>query len=79
MDLSNADPSLDPPFTFEVLTTALKNTRPTTPGEDDISVNFFKRLSENHLPTVLRIFNNISDTGVIPSSWKSALIIPILK
>ena len=65
-DLSTAPPMLDNPFTLDELQTAIKNTRPTTPGEDGISAKFLKGLSSDRLQTLLRIFNDIFDSGIPP-------------
>ena len=52
---------LDNPFTLDELQTAIKNTRPTTPGEDGISAKFLN----DRLHTLLRIFNDIFDSGIL--------------
>ena len=78
-DLSTAPALLDSPFTLEELQTAIRNTRPTTPGEDGISAKFLKGLSDDRLHSLLRIFNDIFDSGIPPASWKTAVILPIRK
>ena len=79
VDLSNEDPDLDVPITLSELTTALKNTRLTSPGADGISAKSLKRLSKEHLHTILYIFNDIFNSGDLPSSWKLATVIHIRK
>ena len=79
VDLSSENPELDARFTFAELKTALKNTSPTTPGADGISVRLLKNLADNHLNTLLDTFNSIFDSGDLPATWKLATIIPIRK
>ncbi|KAJ4445002.1 hypothetical protein ANN_06801 [Periplaneta americana] len=55
----------------------LKNKK--TPGEDKIHPEFIKHLGIEAKRTSLVFFNKIWSTGLIPSQWKSAVVIPILK
>ena len=48
-------------------------------GEDGIHYNMIKNLSEENLQYVRNFFNVVYLKGVFPSSWKSAIVIPILK
>ena len=48
-------------------------------GCDDIHYQFLKHLPFRSLDSLLRIFNQIWHTGILPDSWKEAIVIPILK
>ena len=51
----------------------------SAPGEDKIPYDIFKKLPENGLKCILSLFNNIWNSGKIPSKFKHAIITPLLK
>ena len=55
---------------------SLKNGK--TPGPDNIMAEFLKHLGKQALALTLHIFNQIWNSN-IPSEWKKATVIPILK
>ena len=75
--LSGGD--LDLPFTLFELRRALLNVRQTSPGKDGVCYSMLAHLTDSALEAVLRLFNNIWDTGKLPSVWKQSVIVPILK
>ena len=48
-------------------------------GPDHIKNEFLKTLSEDGLRFVLKFFNKILDTGVIPEDWTIGVILPLFK
>ena len=61
------------------LRNALKKCHDTAVGCDDIHYQFLKHLPFPSLDSLLRIFNQVWHTGILPDSWKEAIVIPIPK
>ena len=76
---SNQEESYNMPFSLKELREALTNVESTTPGEDSIIYEMLQYLSESAKSFLLKIINKIWDTGILPESWKIALIVPIKK
>ena len=57
---------------------ALKNCHDTTAECDDIHYQFLKHFPLRSRES-LRIFDQIWHTGILPDSWKEAIVIPIPK
>ena len=66
-------------FTIKELKKALKKCHDTAVGSDDIYYQFLKHLPDRSLHCLLKICNQIWQTGVLPDSWKEAVVIPIPK
>ena len=66
-------------FTIKELRKALKKCHDTAVGCDDIHYQFLKHLPFRSLDSLLRIFNQVWHTGILPDSWKEAIVIPIPK
>ena len=66
-------------FSLKELRKALKKCHDTAVGCDDIHYQFLKHLPFRSLDSLLRIFNQIWQTGILPDSWKEAIVIPIPK
>lgn len=77
MEMSG-DP-LDLFFSMFELRRAISSARQTTPGKDGVCYNMLAHMTENTLGIVLRLFNRVWDTGLLPSVWKQAIIVPVLK
>ena len=58
---------------------ALKKCHDTAVGCDDIHYQFLKHLPFRSLDSLLRIFNKVWRTGILPDSWKEAIVVPIPK
>ena len=67
------------PFSLSELKDALSKAHDSSPGPDDIHYQFLKHLPDTSLSVLLKIFNDIWETGNVPKSWKEATIIPIPK
>jgi ribonuclease HI len=67
------------PFTLEELNVALNRAKDSATGADKIHYQLLKHLPESCRVTLLNIFNAIWDYGAFPTSWKTALVIPIPK
>ena len=66
-------------FSLKELRKALKKCHDTAVGCDDIHYQFLKHLPFRSLDSLLRIFNQTWQTGILPDSWKEAIVIPIPK
>ena len=76
---SNNNEHYNQDFTMKELKKALKKCHDTAVGCDDIHYQFFKHLPFRSLDSLLRIFNQVWHTGILPDSWKEAIVIPIPK
>ena len=76
---SNNKEQFNKDFTIKELKKALKKCHDTAVGCDDIHYQFLKHLPFRSLDSLLRIFNQIWHTGILPDSWKEAIVIPIPK
>ena len=76
---SNSNEYYNSDFTLKELKKALKKCHDTAVGCDDIHYQFLKHLPFRSLDSLLRIFNQVWHTGILPDSWKEAIVIPIPK
>ncbi len=49
------------------------------PGPDNITAYFLKKVRAHIASPLTRLFNLSLDEGYVPSDWKKAIIVPILK
>ena len=66
-------------FSFPELQSILHKLKNSAPGEDEIHPLMLKNLPHEWKLSLLEIFNRSWQLGKVPSSWRSALIIPIHK
>ena len=66
-------------ISLKELRKALKKCHVTAVRCDDIHYQFLKHLPFRSLDSLLCIFNNVWHTGILPNSWKEAIVIPIPK
>uniref|UniRef100_A0A3B5QKI5 Reverse transcriptase domain-containing protein n=1 Tax=Xiphophorus maculatus TaxID=8083 RepID=A0A3B5QKI5_XIPMA len=66
-------------FSMTELKKALKNTKNSTPGEDQINYVMLKNLNERSKLVLLKLYNKIWEEGTLPDKWKESIIIPICK
>ena len=76
---SNNNEQYNKDFTTKELKKAFKKCHDTAVGCDDIHYQFLKHLLFRSLDSLLRIFNQIWNIGILPDSWKEAIVIPIPK
>lgn len=76
---SSTKEGLDVPFSLFELKRAISNSRQSSPGKDGICYSMLAHMDDNVLLIVLRLFNQVWDTGKIPVAWKQSVIVPILK
>ena len=76
---SNNNEHYNKDFTIKELRKALKKCHDTAVGCDDIHYQFLKHLPFRSLDSLLRIFNQVWHTGILPDSWKEAIVIPVPK
>lgn len=70
---------MDSPFTLPELQTALTGLKDSTPGEDGIPYSFLVNLNHKSKLYFLNLINKFFENGSIPDSWKTQIVIPILK
>ena len=67
------------PFSDEELAQALRRMRMTSPGADRIHNAFLMALSDEQLASVLSLFNQSFQLGILPDTWREGVILPIPK
>ena len=70
---------LENPFSITEFENTLKTFSGTTPGLDKITYQMLKNAPLNFKSRILKLYNNIFDQGIIPQTFKTALVIPIRK
>lgn len=75
----DTDDAYNVAFTLIELSVAIQTTRATTVGPDELHTNTIKKAPTQFLQILLSLFNKIGHSGVLPLSWNSATVIPILK
>ena len=76
---SNNEEHYNKPFSRSELSDSLNKSHDTAVGPDDIHYQLLKHLPDCSMEALLSIFNHIWETGILPPSWKEAIIIPIAK
>ncbi|GFX38829.1 probable RNA-directed DNA polymerase from transposon X-element [Trichonephila clavipes] len=66
-------------FTLTELKQALLQAHNTSPGPDGITYTMLRHLHPNSLANILFLFNRVWQEHCFPSSWREAIVIPILK
>uniref|UniRef100_A0A8C2HUK7 Uncharacterized protein n=1 Tax=Cyprinus carpio TaxID=7962 RepID=A0A8C2HUK7_CYPCA len=66
-------------FTKTELNRALRKTKKSAPGMDQICYIMINQLSESSKDVLLKMYNKIWEEGKLPQSWKEAVIVPIRK
>ncbi|GFV05238.1 putative RNA-directed DNA polymerase from transposon X-element [Trichonephila clavipes] len=66
-------------FTMTELQKALLQAHNTSPGPDGITYTMLRHLNPNSLANILFLFNRVWKEHCFPSSWREAMVIPILK
>ena len=66
-------------FSLRELREVLSSSETTSPGGDNITYGMLKHLPDDARCYLLKILNKIWETGIIPSSWKIAIVGPIAK
>ena len=78
---SEYDLILNAPITHGQVTKSilkLKNGKKAC-GKDGISAEFYKSSCQFVSPFLVRIFNQILDSGIFPESWSESVIVPVFK
>lgn len=70
---------LNDPFTAHELETSLSSLRNSAAGPDMVHNHHLSHLTAPYRTWLLSIFSRSLLTGVVPTSWKSAIILPFLK
>ena len=75
---NNAD-NLSLPFTDQELKVALSKLKSKSTGLDRTSNTMLVNLSPTNRKSLLKLYNLFFETGYVPPSWKTALVVPITK
>jgi len=68
------------PITEDIVTASIAALRPSTsPGPDTIPSLIVKAYADLFVPPLMKLFNRSLQSGVFPSVWNTARIIPIFK
>lgn len=67
------------PFTYDEFSLALNSRKNTTPGLDGFPYVMIKHLHNSCKLVLLDIFNCLWNKQIVPNSWKTQCVIPILK
>lgn len=67
------------PFSIPELNEAIRKTKTSTPGPDQVSARLFKGLSHNSVEILLNTINQYWQNSLIPQDWILSTIVPILK
>ncbi len=70
---------LEVPFSMSELENAVRRMKQSASGMDGVSYSMMKHFSGNSMKVMLAFYNRIWMEGILPQSWKEALIIPIKK
>lgn len=70
---------MDSEINMSELKRALSNTAYSAPGTDNLCYAMFRKLTDNILEKVLKLFNKVWNEGKLPSMWKWARILPFTK
>lgn len=70
---------MDVPFSLFELKIAIAGTKETSTVEDEICYSMIEYLSEEASQGILKLYNKVWITGMLPSSWKHSIVIPIKK
>ena len=73
------DYSFDADFTIHEMCSVLIGCGYTDPGHDQLCYVMFKHLHDEVIHVLLGLFNTIWSERVIPSGWKCAVILPLVK
>ena len=77
--ISDNTESYNQPFTLTEFQNSISKSNNSAPGPDEIHYTLLKKLPTISLKYLLDIYNNIWISGNIPTIWKQAITIPILK
>lgn len=71
---------MDNPYSMKELINAIQSSKKrSAPGLDQINNQILSILPADYLNILLKIFNNLMNSNVIPDSWRQALVIFIPK
>ena len=73
------DVRLNANFSLSELKFAIKSTRSTSPGADNICHEMFKHMCDTSLQVLLSLYSSSWNSGAIPQSWSHSLVVPIPK
>lgn len=71
--------AMDALFTIQEMRRAIAKSGLTSPGKDQVCYIMLKHLGVQTENKLLGLYNKVWEEGRLPSSWKEAVIIPIVK
>ena len=75
----NTKDSYNIDFSMMELDSALRNSNNSSPGPDTIPYEFLRQPPETSKYCLLKLYNQIWETGDFPANWKEATILPFPK
>ena len=75
----NKDAWYNKVLTMEELEAALYTCTDYSPGSDDLTYSMFMELTTEQKSLILNFFNFLWTNNIFPDSWRTAIVIPILK
>lgn len=73
------DHFLNKKFSMEELSLALKSKSDSSPGYDGIYYSMIKQLPQCAKVFLLKLYNDIFLSGIVPKPWSTQIVVPILK
>lgn len=71
--------TLDIEFTLFELKKTLAGGKKTSPGRNGICYEMIKHLPDNSLRIILKLFNKVWESWILPAEWKHGVLVPISK
>uniref|UniRef100_A0A3Q3AL86 Reverse transcriptase domain-containing protein n=1 Tax=Kryptolebias marmoratus TaxID=37003 RepID=A0A3Q3AL86_KRYMA len=75
----DSEEAINTTFSMIELNKALKSSKKSTPGKNQINYCMLSNLSDVGKEKLLALYNKVWEEGKIPSTWKEAIIVPICK
>lgn len=79
LPMSQTVDPLDESFSLDELKAVLNHVQDSSPGLDGIPYSLIKNLQDPSLIILLNIINGLLENGNVPDSWRSQIVVPVLK
>jgi len=78
-EITPKDPRLNQLFSIGKLQCALRSTKNSAPGADQICYKLLKHLPDDSLRVFVRLINRVWATAALPTSWRHSIVVPVHK
>ena len=79
LPLHSGNEAFNRPFTVAELVAAIQSWRDSSPGQDRVCYIMLKNLSNQAMALILDLFDTSWSEGTLPTAWKHATVIALLK